>query len=119
MSLVKLPFDFKVDKVSRNQTSFNKDCLASFTDKCKEQIEKGYMQIDVARVNSTKCLVVDIEEDSILIETTIDETLFKGYVAAPIIAPAKFHKEGNITHIDEIAAIISFNLIPRRNSLFL
>ena len=119
MSLVKLPFDFKVNKLSRNQTSFNKDCLASFTDKCKEQIEKGYMQIDTNKINSTKCLVVDIEEDSIVIETTIDRSVFKGYVAAPIIAPAKFHKEGDITYIDEIAAIISFNLIPRRNSLFL
>ena len=119
MSLLKLPYDFKADKVSRNQTSFNKNCLVSFTDKCKEQIEKGYMQIDIARVNSTKCLVVDIEEGSILIETNIDETLFKGYVAAPIIAPAKFHREGDITYIDEIAAVIGFNLIPRRYSLFL
>ena len=119
MSLVKVPYDFKVDRVSRNQTAFNKDCLVSFTDKCKELIEKGYMQIDIARVNSTECLVVDIEEDSILIETTIDESVFEGYVAAPIIDPAKFHREGDITYIDEIAAIIGFNLIPRRNSLFL
>jgi hypothetical protein len=36
-----------------------------------------------------------------------------------LIIAAKFHREGDITYIDEIAAIISFNLIPRRNSLFL
>ena len=121
MNLVKIQYDFKVDRVSRNQTAFNKDCLVSFTDKCKELIEKGYMQIeiDIAGVNSTECLVVDIEEDSIIIETNIDESIFKGYVATPVIVPAKFHREGDITYIDEIAAVIGFNLIPRRYSLFL